>query len=143
VDVSGILDMSLRFTSLEKDGFLNYFEVDDNGSKRDIGCLLLSKSWKKAINALLAPQSSDNEDVTAARTYWRETRGIRRTLAMLPASYKAERAMLQFFMSTQRTADYLGAILAIPGSLRLMYIHDYTVKQSIYSHCSALSGTAC
>jgi len=127
VDVSGILDMSLRFTSLERDGFVNYFKLDKDQSRRDIGCLLLSKSWKKAIDALLAPQSSDKEDVVAARTYWKETKGIRKTLAMLPVLYKAERAMLQFFISTQRTADYLGAINAIPLSIRLGFIHAHQV----------------
>jgi len=65
--------MSLRFASLEHEGFLNYFRLNKNDSKGDIGCHFMSKSRKKSINALLAPQSSDKEDVVAARTYCKET----------------------------------------------------------------------
>ncbi|KAL1561888.1 tRNA pseudouridine(13) synthase [Salvia divinorum] len=114
-------------TALGKNGFINYFGLQRFGSSSIathlIGAALLRGEWKAAKDA-----------TRQIREYYKESGDIEGTLRQLPRYLVAERAILQCFQKSP--GNYLQALLAIPRTLRMMFVHSY--QSYLWNHAASM-----
>ncbi|KAG6423187.1 hypothetical protein SASPL_113575 [Salvia splendens] len=114
-------------TSLGENGFINYFGLQRFGSSSIathlIGAALLRGEWKAAKDA-----------TRQIREYYKESGDIEGTLRQLPRYLVAERAILQCFQKCP--GNYLQALLAIPRTLRMMFVHSY--QSYLWNHAASM-----
>ncbi|KAL2478601.1 Pseudouridine synthase family protein [Forsythia ovata] len=108
-------------TALGKHGFINYFGLQRFGSSSVpthlVGATLLRGDWKAAI-----------------REYYKESGDIEGTLRQLPRQLVAERAIFQCLK--KNPANYLQALMGIPRTLRMMFIHSY--QSYLWNHAASM-----
>ncbi|KAH6820151.1 Pseudouridine synthase family protein [Perilla frutescens var. hirtella] len=114
-------------TALGKNGFINYFGLQRFGSSSIathlIGAALLRGEWKAAKDA-----------TRTIREYYKESGDIEGTLKQLPRYLVAERAILQCFQKCP--GNYVQALLAIPRTLRMMFVHSY--QSYLWNHAASM-----
>ncbi|KAF2120150.1 hypothetical protein BDV96DRAFT_674381 [Lophiotrema nucula] len=147
-----VLRKSVR--DFSEKGFINYYGLQRFGSfsstTDNVGIKLLQEDFKGAIEDLLsysdsalaaAKSTEDNPAVLVSRDdkgraqalhMWKTKQDGNGALNMLPRRFTAERNVIQHLSSRNsktrqydRLKDYKGALLTIPRTLRMMYVHAY------------------
>ncbi|KAF2266444.1 tRNA pseudouridine synthase D [Lojkania enalia] len=135
-------------------GFINYYGLQRFGSFTTstdaVGMKLLKEDFKGAIEDLLIYSddalaaanstetdpallvSSDDRARAKAIHIWKTTQDGNAALKIMPRKSTAERNIIQHLSSRNsrtkaydRIKDYKGALMTIPRTLRLMYVHAY------------------
>ncbi|KAH4863403.1 hypothetical protein HBI42_177200 [Parastagonospora nodorum] len=136
-------------------GFINYYGLQRFGSfaasTDAIGCKMLQDDLKGAVDDILAysdvalaaaegtlPEDStilvsqDDRNRAKALHLWRTEGKGGPALDLLPRKFTAERNIIQHLSSRNsrngqhdRKSDWQGALMTIPRTLRLMYVHAY------------------
>ncbi|KAL6657539.1 hypothetical protein ACP70R_005319 [Stipagrostis hirtigluma subsp. patula] len=111
---------------LNKNGFINYYGLQRFGSgsvpTHLVGAALLRGEWKHAVSLILGRKEHYNGhgNIDAA------LRGV-------PRHHIVERAILQRLKKFP--GNYLQALMAIPRTLRLMYVHSY--QSYLWNHAAS------
>ncbi|XP_057763692.1 multisubstrate pseudouridine synthase 7 [Salvia miltiorrhiza] len=125
-------------TALGKNGFINYFGLQRFGSSSIathlIGAALLRGEWKTAVSMVLEPREGEKDATRKIREYYKESGDIEGTLRQLPRYLVAERAILQCFQKCP--GNCLQALLAIPRTLRMMFVHSY--QSYLWNHAASM-----
>ncbi|KAL8470630.1 hypothetical protein ACS0TY_033256 [Phlomoides rotata] len=125
-------------TALGENGFINYFGLQRFGSSsvptHFIGAALLRGEWKAAVSMILDPREGEKDVTKNIREYYKESSDIEGTLRRLPRYLVAERAILNCFQ--RNPGNYLQALLAIPRTLRMMYVHSY--QSYLWNHAASM-----
>ncbi|XP_047949456.1 multisubstrate pseudouridine synthase 7-like [Salvia hispanica] len=125
-------------TSLGENGFINYFGLQRFGSSSIathlIGAALLRGEWKGAVSMVLEPREGEKDATRQIREYYKESGDIEGTLRQLPRYLVAERSILQCFQKSP--GNYLQALLAIPRTLRMMFVHSY--QSYLWNHAASM-----
>ncbi|KAF2124817.1 tRNA pseudouridine synthase D [Dothidotthia symphoricarpi CBS 119687] len=135
-------------------GFINYYGLQRFGSfaasTDSVGLKMLQDDLKGAVDDLLAYSdvalaaalgtstdpsvlvSQDDRNRAHALHLWKTEGKSSAALDMLPRKFTAERNIIQHLSSRNgrngrrdRTTDWQGALMTIPRTLRLMYVHAY------------------
>ena len=130
-------DVASALGALRSRGFVNYFGLQRFGSgppgsrTHSVGAALLRGAWPEAVDRLLgAPRPNDRPEVAAARLAWSERRDAKAALEGFPVSALAERAVLRRFAQPGWDGrNFVGALTAIPKTMRMMYVHAYQARQ--------------
>ncbi|KAH7389775.1 pseudouridine synthase [Pyrenochaeta sp. MPI-SDFR-AT-0127] len=141
-------------TDFSEKGFINYYGLQRFGSfaasTDAIGRKMLQDDLKGAVEDLLAYSevalaaaegtssdsnilvSQDDRNRAKALHIWRTEGSGGAALDILPRKFTAERNIIQHLSSRNsktgrhdRTTDWQGALMTIPRTLRLMYVHAY------------------
>ncbi|KAL7120130.1 hypothetical protein ACP275_02G104600 [Erythranthe tilingii] len=125
-------------TALGKNGFINYFGLQRFGSSSIpthlIGAALLRGEWKAAVSMILDPREGEKDVTRTIREYYKESGDIEGTLRQLPRHLVAERSILYCFQ--KNPGNYLQALLAIPRTLRMMFVHSY--QSYLWNHAASM-----
>ncbi|XP_073128130.1 multisubstrate pseudouridine synthase 7 [Henckelia pumila] len=125
-------------SALGKNGFINYFGLQRFGSSSVpthlIGAALLRGEWKTAVNLILDPREGERDAIKKIREYYEESGDIEGTLRQLPRHLVAERAILHCLQKSP--GNYLQALLAIPRTLRMMFVHSY--QSYLWNHATSM-----
>ncbi|CAI9769628.1 unnamed protein product [Fraxinus pennsylvanica] len=124
-------------TALGKHGFINYFGLQRFGSSSVpthlVGATLLRGDWKAAVGMILDPREGEKDATRKMREYYKESGDIEGTLRQLPRHLVAERAILQCLK--RNPGNYLQALMGIPRTLRMMFIHSY--QSYLWNHAAS------
>lgn len=106
----------------------NYFGHQRFGVTRPnthrVGKLLLKGDFEGAVREFLAsPYPGEPEEAFRARKELRDGWDLRRAESSFPRSLSLERAVIRRLL--ERPYDYEGAILALPGDLRRLFVNAY------------------
>lgn len=162
LDASVTLEAAVKtcVDAVKRSGFANYYGLQRFGSfdvtTSDIGVYLLRGDWRGAVdkilsyNALLCDQPVENENkfsrddrerAEACKIY-HDTYDFSRASSTMPRKFVAESAILRYFAERGmpgdgkgKGLDYLGAMQAIPRSLRIMYAHAY--QSFVWNHVTS------
>ncbi|CAN6219628.1 unnamed protein product [Urochloa humidicola] len=112
---------------LSKNGFINYYGLQRFGSGsvpgHFVGAALLRGDWRHAVSLILG-----------TRVYYKGHGDIDAALSGIPRHFMLERAMLQHLK--KYPGNYLQALMAIPKTLRLMYVHSY--QSYLWNHAASM-----
>lgn len=147
--------VSKAISDFSEKGFINYYGLQRFGSFATstdaIGCKMLQEDLEGAVQDILAysdvalaaaddtlPEGStvlvsqDDRNRAKALHLWRTTGKGGSALDILPRKFTAERNIIQHLSSRNgrngqydRKSDWQGALMTIPRTLRLMYVHAY------------------
>ncbi|KAJ3249859.1 hypothetical protein HDU77_007369 [Chytriomyces hyalinus] len=136
--ISEILSTSLK--SLQENGFINYYGMQRFGTRsvstHQVGLAMLSSSWATAIELIMMPKGEERAEFAEARRLWVEEKNAKKSFYAFPRGCVAERAVMQAFMrETKGDYDYLGALMAVPRNLRMMYLHS--VQSFVWNHAAS------
>lgn len=124
--------------ALGKHGFINYFGLQRFGSSSVpthlVGATLLRGDWKAAVSMILDPREGEKDATRKMREYYKESGDIEGTLRQLPRHLVAERAILQCLK--RNPGNYLQALMGIPRTLRMMFIHSY--QSYLWNHAASM-----
>uniref|UniRef100_J3L4J8 TRUD domain-containing protein n=1 Tax=Oryza brachyantha TaxID=4533 RepID=J3L4J8_ORYBR len=116
---------------LIKSGFINYYGLQRFGSgsvpNHQIGAALLRGEWRNAVQLILDPREG-------VREHFKEYGDIDTALRNFPRFLITERAILQRLK--KYPGNYLQALMAIPRTLRLMYVHSY--QSYLWNHAASM-----
>lgn len=90
-----------------------------------VGISILKGEWREAVEVIMQAKAEDNDRIAEARQVWSEKQDAKKALSLFPFRCIAERSIVQFFSKRGKTDDYMGALLAIPRNLRMLYVHSY------------------
>ncbi|KQK09991.1 pseudouridylate synthase 7 homolog isoform X2 [Brachypodium distachyon] len=123
---------------LIKGGFINYYGLQRFGSasvpNHLIGAALLRGEWESAVNLILDPKEGECDDMNGVREHYEEHGDIDVAIRNFPRRLIAERAILQRLK--KYPGNYLQALMAIPRTLRLMYVHSY--QSYLWNHAASM-----
>ncbi|KAI9005076.1 pseudouridine synthase [Hyaloraphidium curvatum] len=109
-------------------GFVNYFGLQRFGTgpiaTHAVGREMLQGKWKGAVDLILQPKENDFDDVKEARALYQK-HAYAAAARKLPKRFTAERSILEFFAERGNDHESLGALMKIPRTLRMMYLHAY------------------
>ncbi|RCV14140.1 hypothetical protein SETIT_2G402100v2 [Setaria italica] len=112
---------------LSKNGFINYYGLQRFGSGsvpgHFVGVALLRGEWRHAVSLILG-----------TRVHYKGHGDIDAALSGIPRYLTMERAMLQRLK--KYPGNYLQALMAIPKTLRLMYVHSY--QSYLWNHAASM-----
>ncbi|XBI19522.1 hypothetical protein VPH35_061028 [Triticum aestivum] len=112
---------------LIKNGFINYYGLQRFGSASVpthlVGAALLRGEWRSAC-----------DDMNGVREHYKEHGDIDVAIRNFPRRLIAERAILQRLK--KYPGNYLQALMAIPRTLRLMYVHSY--QSYLWNHAASM-----
>lgn len=112
---------------LSKNGFINYYGLQRFGSgsvpTHFVGAALLRGEWKHAVSLILG-----------TKVHYRGHGDIVAALRGIPRHLTVERAILQRLK--KYPGNYLQALMAIPKTLRLMYVHSY--QSYLWNHAASM-----
>ncbi|KAI4948236.1 hypothetical protein J4E91_006231 [Alternaria rosae] len=145
--------VSKAITDFSQKGFINYYGLQRFGSfaasTDAIGRKMLQDDLKGAVEDLLAYSdtalaaalnpsdsttlvSQDDRNRAHALHIWKEKGSGTEALDFIPRKFTAERNIIQHLSSRNsksgrydRKTDWQGALMTIPRTLRLMYVHAY------------------
>jgi len=106
----------------------NYFGHQRFGVTRPnthrVGKLLIKGDFEGAVKEFLSsPYPGEPEDAFLARKDLRDSWDLRRAESSFPMSLGLERAVIRRLL--ERPGDYKGALLALPGDLRRLFVNAY------------------
>ncbi|KAL6841932.1 hypothetical protein ACP4OV_028444 [Aristida adscensionis] len=111
---------------LNKNGFINYYGLQRFGSgsvpTHLIGAALLRGEWRHAVNLILG-----------RKEHYKGHRDIDAALRGTPRHLIVQRAILQRLK--KYPGNYLQGLMAIPRTLRLMYVHSY--QSYLWNHAAS------
>lgn len=123
------------FTTLQTNGFINYFGTQRFGNNIDspthqIGLAILLKDYEKAVNLILSPRETHNEDERKARENWINFKNPEQSLQEFPAFcvifiQYLEKTILTGMFKAGSNAAFLNGIMALARNSRLLYVHAY------------------
>ncbi|CAD6222912.1 unnamed protein product [Miscanthus lutarioriparius] len=112
---------------LSKNGFINYYGLQRFGSgsvpTHFVGAALLRGEWRRAVSLILG-----------TRVHYKWHGDVDATLRGMPRHLTVERAILQRLK--KYPGNYLQALMAIPKTLRLMYVHSY--QSYLWNHAASM-----
>ncbi|CAD6216978.1 unnamed protein product [Miscanthus lutarioriparius] len=112
---------------LSKNGFINYYGLQrfGNGSvpTHFVGAALLRGEWRHAVSLILG-----------TRVHYKWHGAVDAALRSMPRHLTVERAILQRLK--KYPDNYLQALMAIPKTLRLMYVHSY--QSYLWNHAASM-----
>lgn len=135
--------------NLQERGFLNYYGMQRFGTfgvgTHAVGLQILQGDYEGAVNSILLynpavlnyamnPDATEvdatkisQEDMLRAEAIYmfRNGKSSQQVLEKLPRKFSAETAIVRWMTNKNRKEDYIGALVAIPRNLRLMYVHAY------------------
>ncbi|KAH7948055.1 hypothetical protein HPB52_018157 [Rhipicephalus sanguineus] len=122
-DVDGTkADHEEAMQSLSANGFLNYYGTQRFGTTsvatHQIGRALLKGCYEEAVDLVLQPRDGE------CRAEWARSKDATQALAKLPHRGCIEGLLLRALTKGGAT-NYLGALLALPRNVRLLYLHGY------------------
>uniref|UniRef100_A0ACD5WGH3 Uncharacterized protein n=1 Tax=Avena sativa TaxID=4498 RepID=A0ACD5WGH3_AVESA len=119
-------------------GFINYYGLQRFGSasvpNHLIGAALLRGEWRNAVSLILDPREGECDDMNGVREHYKEHGDIDAAISNFPRRLIAERAILQRLK--KYPGNYLQALMAIPRTLRLMYVHSY--QSYLWNHAASM-----
>nr|XP_037280612.1 LOW QUALITY PROTEIN: pseudouridylate synthase 7 homolog [Rhipicephalus microplus] len=126
-DIDGTkADHEEAMKSLSKNGFLNYYGTQRFGTTsvatHQIGRALLKGCYEEAVDLVLQPR--DGGALAECREEWARSKDAAQALAKLPHRGCIEGLLLRALTKGGAT-NYLGALLALPRNVRLLYLHGY------------------
>ncbi|KAL3204621.1 hypothetical protein MRX96_011610 [Rhipicephalus microplus] len=126
-DIDGTkADHEEAMQSLSKNGFLNYYGTQRFGTTsvatHQIGRALLKGCYEEAVDLVLQPR--DGGALAECREEWARSKDAAQALAKLPHRGCIEGLLLRALTKGGAT-NYLGALLALPRNVRLLYLHGY------------------
>jgi len=147
--------------AVKHSGFANYYGLQRFGSYEvttpDVGAYLLRGDWRGAVDKILSyspslcdltasetdnKPSRDGRDRAEACKIYFTTYNFEKASSMMPWKSVAESAILRFLKERGMSGDgkgkgldYLGAMQAIPRSLRIMYAHAY--QSFVWNHVTS------
>ncbi|XP_044977215.1 pseudouridylate synthase 7 homolog isoform X3 [Hordeum vulgare subsp. vulgare] len=123
---------------LIKSGFINYYGLQRFGSASVpthlVGAALLRGEWRSAVSLILDPREGEYDDMNGVREHYKEHGDIDVAIRNFPRRLIAERAILQRLK--KYPGNYLQALMAIPRTLRLMYVHSY--QSYLWNHAASM-----
>ncbi|GLC42432.1 hypothetical protein PLESTM_001332600 [Pleodorina starrii] len=125
--------------AVARNGFINYFGLQRFGTggapTHEVGRALLRGEYEKAVRLVLTGRPDERPDIAAARRLFFEKGDIKGALRGLPGFMLGERAVLGA-LSRQGPSAWSAALLAVPRTLRMMYLHAWQscVWNSAASH---------
>ncbi|KAG8055229.1 hypothetical protein GUJ93_ZPchr0001g32437 [Zizania palustris] len=123
---------------LIKNGFINYYGLQRFGSgsvpTHLVGAALLKGEWRNAVRMILDPREGECDNINKVRECYREHGDVCMALQNFPRYLITERAILQRLK--KYPGNYLQAIMAIPRTLRLMYVHSY--QSYLWNHAASM-----
>uniref|UniRef100_A0A453FML5 TRUD domain-containing protein n=2 Tax=Aegilops tauschii subsp. strangulata TaxID=200361 RepID=A0A453FML5_AEGTS len=123
---------------LIKNGFINYYGLQRFGSASVpthlVGATLLRGEWRSAVSLILDPREGECDDMNGVREHYKEHGDIDVAIRNFPRRLIAERAILQRLK--KYPGNYLQALMAIPRTLRLMYVHSY--QSYLWNHAASM-----
>ncbi|XP_044341551.1 pseudouridylate synthase 7 homolog isoform X3 [Triticum aestivum] len=123
---------------LIKSGFINYYGLQRFGSASVpthlVGAALLRGEWRSAVSLILDPREGECDDMNGVREHYKEHGDIDVAIRNFPRRLIAERAILQRLK--KYPGNYLQALMAIPRTLRLMYVHSY--QSYLWNHAASM-----
>ncbi|XP_020582428.1 multisubstrate pseudouridine synthase 7 isoform X2 [Phalaenopsis equestris] len=123
---------------LKRSGFINYYGLQRFGSgsvpTHLIGATLLRGEWKTAVDLILDPRDGERSAIKEAREKYKQIGDVDLMLRQLPHHLVAERAILKCLKKCP--GNYLQALLGIPRTLRLMYVHSY--QSYLWNHAASM-----
>ena len=146
LDIDGKMSLARQVvgqgvTSLEENGFINYFGLQRFGTfairTDEVGAFILKGDYKGAVDAILTynPDSLKyTADGPVSRDEYYRARGIHTfrdtghahgAVNDMPRRFSAESALIRHLCTANGQNDYLGALGAIPRNLKTMYVHAY------------------
>ncbi|EER99758.1 hypothetical protein BDA96_02G406400 [Sorghum bicolor] len=112
---------------LSKNGFINYYGLQRFGSgsvpTHFVGAALLRGEWRHAVSLILG-----------TRVHYKWHGDVDAALRGMPRHLTVERAILQRLK--KYPGNYLQALMAIPKTLRLMYVHSY--QSYLWNHAASM-----
>lgn len=112
---------------LSKNGFINYYGLQRFGSgsvpTHFVGAALLRGEWRHAVSLILG-----------TRVHYKWHGAVDAALRSMPRHLTVERAILQRLK--KYPDNYLQALMAIPKTLRLMYVHSY--QSYLWNHAASM-----
>ncbi|KAJ1292027.1 hypothetical protein BS78_02G361500 [Paspalum vaginatum] len=112
---------------LSKNGFINYYGLQRFGSgsapTHFVGAALLRGEWRNAVSLILG-----------TRVHYKGHGDIDAALRGIPRHLTVERAILQRLK--KYPGNYLQALMAVPKTLRLMYVHSY--QSYLWNHAASM-----
>ncbi|CAM0883423.1 unnamed protein product [Alopecurus aequalis] len=123
---------------LLNNGFINYYGLQRFGSasvpNHLVGAALLRGEWSVAASLILDPREGECDDMNGVREHYKEHGDIDVAIRNFPRRLIAERAILQRLK--KYPGNYLQALMAIPRTLRLMYVHSY--QSYLWNHAASM-----
>uniref|UniRef100_A0A453FMN4 TRUD domain-containing protein n=1 Tax=Aegilops tauschii subsp. strangulata TaxID=200361 RepID=A0A453FMN4_AEGTS len=123
---------------LIKNGFINYYGLQRFGSASVpthlVGATLLRGEWRSAVSLILDPREGECDDMNGVREHYKEHGDIDVAIRNFPRRLIAERAILQRLK--KYPGNYLQALMAIPRTLRLRYVHSY--QSYLWNHAASM-----
>lgn len=128
-DVDGTTeDHEEAVRSLSENGFLNYYGTQRFGTTavatHQIGRALFRGNYEEAVDLVLQPRDGDAGALAECRDEWMKSKDAARALSKLPHRGCIE-GLLLHALTKGGTTNYLGALLALPRNVRLLYLHGY------------------
>ncbi|KAF0919142.1 hypothetical protein E2562_028444 [Oryza meyeriana var. granulata] len=119
-------------------GFINYYGLQRFGSgsvpNHQVGAALLRGEWRNAVQLILDPREGECDGINKVREHFKEHGDIGTALRNFPRYLITERAILQRLK--KYPGNYLQALMAIPRTLRLMYVHSY--QSYLWNHAASM-----
>lgn len=119
-------------------GFINYYGLQRFGSgsvpNHQVGAALLRGEWRNAVQLILGPREGECDNINKVREHFKEYGDIGTALRNFPRYLITERAILQRLK--KYPGNYLQALMAIPRTLRLMYVHSY--QSYLWNHAASM-----
>eukprot|EP00899_Mesostigma_viride_P015275 jgi/Mesvir1/23749/Mv25773-RA.2 len=113
-------------TALKETGFINYYGLQRFGNyavpTHRIGAALARGEWAAAIDLILQGKASDSPDIARAHELYKKGQ-VADALRSVPKFMVIERSMLTQLQKNK--SDLVGALLSIPRTMRMMYLHAY------------------
>ncbi|KFD64757.1 hypothetical protein M514_09117 [Trichuris suis] len=116
---------------LDRIGFINYYGAQRFGTTNiptyKVGRCILLKQWEQAVDLILAPKGTTDDDMEAARHEWAESKNASAALEKISRHlrYTSVEGMLLAALKKGSKNNYAMALKGIPRNMLNLYLHSY------------------